>query len=351
MSPIWNAVLGLMFWVLGVAGTFLMYHLWRYPFDHETHKSDAPRSLMRIHRAIGYLYGLIYVILMWQMVPRLWNYQIEFPARTVAHLMLGMTIGVILVLKISIVRYFKHLESSMIPGLGTALLVCTTLLIGLSAPFAFGDAYLRAANVGESYDETTLGRVKEHLALAGLDDSNSLDEVASPQGLHAGQQVLLTECITCHDLRTVLARPRTPRNWRQTVERMADRSTLLSPITEEQQWQVTAYLIAISPELQRSARERRAQQQEAEQSQAAATEAMAATDEGGTPREFDADQAKQLYDTQCSLCHPVAVVEAAPPRTEDEVKTLVARMVSNGMSASEGELELIVEYLKRTFGG
>ena len=95
MGPIWNAVLGLIFWGLSVVATFLMYHLWGYPFDHETHKSDAPPGLMRLHRVIGYLYGLIYVILMWQMVPRLWNYQIEFPARTVAHLMLGMTVGVI----------------------------------------------------------------------------------------------------------------------------------------------------------------------------------------------------------------------------------------------------------------
>ena len=350
MSPIWNAVLGLMFWGLGVADTFLMYHLWGYPFDHETHTSDAPPGLIRLHRVIGYLYGLIYVILMWQMVPRLWNYQIEFPARTVAHLMLGMTIGIILVLKISIVRYFKHMESSMVPGLGTALLVCTTLLIGLSAPFAFGEVYLRAANVGDRYDEPTLERVKEHLALAGLEDANRLDELASPQGLRAGQDVLLTECIMCHDLRTVLVRPRTPANWRQTVLRMADRSTLLAPITEEQQWEVTAYLIAISPELQRSARERRVQEVEAEQAQAAASEAMAATDER-TAMEYDADRAKHIYETQCSLCHPLAVVEAAPPRTAGDAKTLVARMVSNGMSATAGELELVIEYLTRTFGG
>ena len=350
MGPIWNAVLGLIFWGLSVAATFLMYHLWGYRFDHETHKSDAPPGLIRLHRGIGYLYGLIYVILMWQMAPRLWNYQIEFPARTVAHLLLGMTIGVILVLKVSIVRYFKHLESAMIPGLGTALLVCTTLLIGLSAPFAFSEAYLRAAHVGGSYDEAALERVKDHLALAGLDDANRARELASPEGLHAGRQVLLTGCIMCHDLRTVLIRPRTPVHWRQTVLRMADRSTLLAPITEEQQWEVTAYLIAISPELQRSARDQRMHEQEADEARAAASEAMAAPEER-VAMEYDAERAKQIYETQCSLCHPLAVVEGAPPRGADEAKTLVARMVSNGFTATEGELELIIEYLKRTFGG
>ena len=59
--------------------------------------------------------------MMWAMIPRLWTYQVELPARTVVHLVLGISIGAILTIKISIVRWFKYLEKSLVPMLGIAL--------------------------------------------------------------------------------------------------------------------------------------------------------------------------------------------------------------------------------------
>lgn len=149
-----------------------------------------------------------------------------------------------------------------------------------------------------------------------------------------------------------MARPRTPENWRQTVQRMADRSTLLAPIGEQEQWQVTAYLIAISPELQRSARQQRAQQQVETESQQAAIH-LTESGEAAAPaaeEAYDPEQAGKLFESQCSLCHPLAVVEAAPPGSETEARELVARMVSNGLSATEAELLLIVRHLSETYG-
>lgn len=351
MGPVVNAVLGVCFLVLGAAGTFLMFHLWGYPFDHESMRSSAPPRLMRLHRLIGWLYLLIYIYFMYQMVPRMWAYQIELPARTVAHLCLGISIGALIFIKIAIVRFFKHLESTLIPALGTALLLCTVLLIGLSAPFAFREAYLRAQQTGGSFTDETLERVAQHLELAGLEDPERLAYLASSPGLEAGQDVLLDECVTCHDLRTVLARPRTPADWRQTVRRMADRSTSLSPITEQQQWEVTAYLTAISPELQKSARERRERQQQEEGSQRAVVEAAAREDASAGPSASvgDPEQALQLFETRCALCHPLAVVEAAPPDTEEAARDLVARMVGNGLTANESEVHQLVSHLIATY--
>ena len=64
MDPITNAILGISFLVLGIAGTVLMYWLWGFPYDHEKFKSDAPRHLLLIHRSIGYLYVIVYLLLM-----------------------------------------------------------------------------------------------------------------------------------------------------------------------------------------------------------------------------------------------------------------------------------------------
>src|SRR5271154_6802971 len=98
MDHISNAVLGLLFVGVGGAASFLMFYLWGFPFDHTTHTSEAPRPLMLLHRGLGYVYAGIFIYLMVQMVPRLWTYEVELPARTVAHLVIGLVIGITLVI-------------------------------------------------------------------------------------------------------------------------------------------------------------------------------------------------------------------------------------------------------------
>jgi len=115
MGTLENTALGIAFWVIGLANTLLMFKLWGYPFDHERMVSSAPRSLMLLHRILGYVFAAIYIVLMLQMVPRLWTYQVELPARTVAHLVMGIAIGALLFVKILIVRIFRHLESTTAP--------------------------------------------------------------------------------------------------------------------------------------------------------------------------------------------------------------------------------------------
>ena len=59
----------------------------------------------------------------------------------------------------------------------------------------------------------------------------------------------------------------------------------------------------------------------------------------------DLSRARGVFGTKCALCHPLKVVEAAPPASEREARELVARMVKNGLRASEDELDLIVRHL------
>ena len=124
MNTFANAILGLVFVGLGLAGTLLMYKLWGYPYDEERFENAAPRPPKLLHRVIGYCYLGIYVYLVSQMAPRLWTYEVELPARTVTHAVFGMAIGALLLVKIAIVRFFKHLEGKLVPFLGTTLLIC-----------------------------------------------------------------------------------------------------------------------------------------------------------------------------------------------------------------------------------
>ena len=116
---------------------------------------------MVIHRILGLCYLELYLLLMAQMVPRMFDYQVEFSTRTVAHLMLGVSIGLLLIVKLSIIRFFKHL-SGVVPYLGCDLLWCTTMVVSLSVPFAFKASYWSQAAVGGSaFSELNLERMRK----------------------------------------------------------------------------------------------------------------------------------------------------------------------------------------------
>ena len=350
MDTFGNAILGLVFLLLSAAGTFLMFHLWKYPFDHEKLRSSAPRGPVRLHHFIGYGYAIIYIYLMTQMLPRLWTYEVEFPARTVAHFVIGMSIGVILLVKVAIVRFFKHLESTLVPFLGTLLFVCTCLLIGLSVPFALKEQYLqRKAVGGTAFSSENLERVKKLLPKAGFPQRTRLEALASVSSLKQGRDVLLTKCVRCHDLRTVLVRPRTPDNWVQTVSRMADRS-VFDVISNEEQFSVATYLIAISPDLQKGVHQKMEQMTKIAETKAKVQEiASPAILEAATTRVFDMVTAKETFEMTCSQCHSLKNVDRSPPQSAEEVRALIARMVDNGLDAPQPDLEQIVFYLTKTY--
>jgi len=343
-----NSIIGLVFLALAATLTFLMFYVWKFPFDHERYKSAAPVFAVYSHRVIGYLFVLIYLFIMWNMVPRLWSYQIELPARTVLHLALGISIGALLILKIAIVRFFKHMEAKLAPTLGVGLFLCSFLLIALVLPFSLREAYLESSALGDdSMVQARIKRVRDLLPTTGLTNEQLLADLASKKGLIAGRRILSAKCIQCHDLRTVLARPRTPKAWQQTVSRMANRSTILNPITEDDQWFVTAYLIAVSPTLQQTLKERRRMEARAVESQTSMQSLMNLSEIETV--DYEHATAEKLFQQKCSQCHDHTQVAQAPPRTRAEVIALVQRMVGNGLMASETELGAIIRYLTITY--
>jgi hypothetical protein len=348
MDTVTNAVLGIVFLLLSIGGTFLMYRLWGYPFDHEKLKSSAPPGLMLVHRLVGYAYAALYVYLMVHMVPRLWSYEVEFPARTVAHFVLGMSIGILLLVKISIVRFFRHLESTLVPFLGTGILICTFLLIGLSVPFALKEVYLHETTVGgAAFSPENIERLGKLIPKAGFPAGVGTAELTAVNSLKQGRDVLLEKCVQCHDLRTVLVRPRTPQNWVETVTRMASRA-VFNPISEEEQWRVAAYLIAISPELQKSFQQKRTQEIQTEQVRAnAGVLVSAALLEPAAG--LDMASAKETFEALCTQCHGLKNIDRSPPASNEEVVELVERMVENGLEASEPEIQQVVFFMTETY--
>lgn len=345
MSSSLSAIFGLVFLGLANASVFLMFKLWGYPFDKETRTSAAPRSLMLLHRCLGYAFALLYIFMMWHMVPRLWNYQVELPPRTVAHLMLGITIGVLILVKISILRFFRHFEESM-PYIGVALLICTYLLIGLSVPFTLRETALRTQT--RAFSEEGMARTRQLIETAGLPPEAPLDQLATKRMLRAGQHVLQRKCVVCHDLRTILAKPRTPPDWVKLVNRMAIKPVIGEPITTDEEWRVSTYLIAITPDIKNAVKQQRVEQMRTDESKAAAEIAASVmTDETNivTADTYNAAKAKALFEEKCSQCHPYQDVIEYPPTSKEETTEVINRMIDIGLYLEEKEFELIARYI------
>ena len=60
-------------------------------------------------------------------------------------------------------------------------------------------------------------------------------------------------------------------------------------------------------------------------------------------------KAKELFEDECSLCHPTSDVTDNPPKSRKEVKELLSRMIDNGLDLDKGDLSLIRGYLIRKF--
>jgi mono/diheme cytochrome c family protein len=370
-----SAALGLVFLALAAGATLLMYRLWGYPYDKATRTSAAPRWAVWLHRGIGYGFAICYVVLMVRMVPRIWTYQVELPPRTVIHLLLGVTIGFLLLVKILILRFFRHFEEWM-PYLGTAILLCTVLLLALSLPFAFREHELaHAAPGGDPFGTESQARVARLLPLAGMPAGTDLRRLATRDALAAGRQVVIEKCVTCHDLKTILDRPRTPEDWWSTVERMGDKPTLYVTLDDRELEEAAAYLVAITPDLQRAVKRKRAEAEEREQglgetvdaglsaapdgsaaapidagpSNGSSRDASVAMDAGTpaatAPAQIDPARARATFETKCSQCHEVSDIDGNPPSSDAGARALVRRMIGNGLKVTPRERDLIVWWL------
>jgi cytochrome c5 len=353
-----TAALGILFVVIGFAAMFLMYHLWGYPFDKLTKTSSAPKWAMLFHRVLGYAFLVIYILLMWKMVPRLWQYQVEFPARTVVHIVVGFSIGFLLLIKIMIMRFFRHFEEWM-PYLGTAIMLGTIILIGLSIPYAFQERQLAEAALGEQ----NRIRVAQLLPSCNLPaGAPAPSELSTRDSLESGRDVLLDNCVKCHDLKTVLAKPRSPTGWWQTVERMGEKPALFDPITEREMYDVTAYLIAITPDLQKSTKQKY-QQQVARDTMVSKAEAVIATpgatvtepgagsgSEPAVAKPIDLPKAKKTYEEVCSQCHELGEITKAPPKTTADSRAMIQRMIKdNEAELTAEQIELVAAWLDAEF--
>jgi mono/diheme cytochrome c family protein len=59
--------------------------------------------------------------------------------------------------------------------------------------------------------------------------------------------------------------------------------------------------------------------------------------------------AKRIFQSKCSQCHDLKQVDDSPPKSDQQVRNLVARMVAEGLSGTPEELAAIMWYLGKQY--
>ena len=361
MSTTLSMWLGLLFVLLGVGASILQAWLWSFPMVPDpggpdpNGKSTAPRHWTMVHRLMGAAFCIIYVFMMWHMVPRLWEYQMELPARTVMHACIAIVLGVLLVTKIAIIRWFQHFGKAL-PALGLGVLTCTIILAMLSLPFAFRAHGL----LNEVYTPQNLSRVK--MVLSGLERPAMYtpELLTSESALLEGREVLMRKCAVCHDMRTILVKPRTGKSWQKVVRRMAEKPNLGPKIEERDVHTVTAYLVAISPDLQESVSIKRQHLREREAAAAKAVASTAAPEPAAEDAPKGSDEpvaavmseseVKELFESRCTECHELTDVEDHGGDDKEGWAEVVRQMIEDEEAElTPEETTLIVDYLVKHY--
>ena len=209
--------LGLLMGAIAIVNAALMAWLWRFPMAPDPTGRDpngvstAPRFPTNVHRVLGYVFVLAYVALLFEMVPRAWQFRVATPV-SVAHGLLGIAVGVILAIKIAVIRRYQRFGNRL-PWIGGALAV-TTLVVA------------------------ALGVVPAWIVLR--------PRVPLTAELARGRDVVSQKCNQCHGASTIASEREDARKWNRITREMQRFSRTIpgkEPITDDERALATAYLI------------------------------------------------------------------------------------------------------------
>lgn len=209
MPPLPAALLTCVFLLSGAAAVVVMMNRLGRP-----ESQPGPRQLV-LHRVFGWTFTAAFLVLFVTMFGRFYAYWEEDPARIVLHYTAAFALLLLLLLKVSIPRFYPGFRKHLFP-LGFLVF----LLASLTAASALSHYLVRM---------TQRAPYISHASVSTAPDPE------------LGKQLLIERCGTCHILDTIL-RPRPADAWERVVDAMAK---LAWPrIRPDEASQILYYLIA-----------------------------------------------------------------------------------------------------------
>ncbi len=212
-TTIW---MGLAMGLIAVINASLMAWLWRFPVKADAAGrsiSTAPRAGLLLHRGLGYVFIALYALLLIEMLPRTWEFREATPAGIV-HAILGVTIGVLLAVKIAVIRRF-HQFGHRLPWIGGTLAVTVLLTVALGVVPAW--------------------RIVQPLASLTPQQRQDRDVVAQ-------------KCNQCHGASIIASEREDARKWDRVtreMQRFSQRTPGKDPITDDERVAAARYLTSI----------------------------------------------------------------------------------------------------------
>ncbi|QYK52056.1 MAG: hypothetical protein KF824_07265 [Fimbriimonadaceae bacterium] len=183
---------------VGVLAAVLQTWLWTFPMAPDPSGIDpngvttAPKLWRRVHRGMGYIFALIYLVLAIQMIPRVWNFEsVAWSATTLIHSLFGLGVGALLGIKIWILRRAQR-HGKKLPYFGWGMVVFSLVVMSLV------------------YQPVREGIVRPSVS----------DGVMTQQDADQARQIVFKNCIQCHGL-SIVAGPHDD-DWMHILEEMAE---------------------------------------------------------------------------------------------------------------------------------
>ena len=118
---------------------------------------EARSRLIAAHRIAGYLFVIFFVVMLWNMLPRMAGISFsEVPSSVVVHVTCALALAPVLVSKIAIARRYQHWHSLLAP-LGLAILVISFVTVALPAvPIILRSLHPESFTIGTGLSVGTL---------------------------------------------------------------------------------------------------------------------------------------------------------------------------------------------------
>lgn len=201
---------------IAIVNASLMAWLWRFPMRPDPTGRDphgvstAPRGATNLHRALGYVFVLVYAALLLEMLPRIWEFRVA-TALGVLHGALGLFVGVLLAFKIAVIRRFRQFGHRL-PWIGGTLAVSTLIV-------------------------AALGVVPAWMVIRPLTPVST--------ELARGRDVVAAKCNQCHGASTIASEREDARKWERITREMQRFSRTIpgkDPITDDERILAAAWL-------------------------------------------------------------------------------------------------------------
>ena len=208
MHPSVSSIVSILFLLIGAVALYSMMT------KLGSQQTSHPSLHSKLHKFAGWIFIVLFLVFFIVMLGRLRNYWEELPSRLTLHIVLALVLFLLLLVKVTIARFFPSLAKNL-------------FLLGLGAYIA---AFTLVGITGGYY----LIRRFEHLPYiyhAELPEQ-MLDE-------RLGKELFISKCSTCHMLKDVM-KPRSKEAW----EKVANEMFLLAEprITADEIGQLLYYL-------------------------------------------------------------------------------------------------------------